>query len=140
MQLPTIAGLARELATGATTSRKLTERALARAQDPKGEGGRVYVRLFAEAALAEAEASDRLRAHGIVPSALAGIPISIKDLFDVRGLATTAGSKALRDAPPAAVDAPIVARLRAAGAVILGRTNMTEFAFGSLGLNPHYGT
>src|SRR5206468_7225184 len=66
--------------------------------------------------------------------------ISIKYLFDVAGEATRAGSKLLADAQPAATDAPIVRRLRAAGAVIVAKTNMTEFAFSILGLNPHYGT
>ncbi|MGO4813332.1 amidase, partial [Cupriavidus sp. 2MCAB6] len=76
---------------------------------------------------------------GLVASPLAGLPISIKDLFDVQGQVTRAGSKALAGAP-ASADAPVVARLRAAGAVLIGRTNMSEFAFSGLGLNPHYGT
>jgi aspartyl-tRNA(Asn)/glutamyl-tRNA(Gln) amidotransferase subunit A len=138
--MQTILKMAAQLAAGETTSLALTESALARAQAKDGEGARVFVRLFAEAAQAEAQASDRLRANGIVPSPLAGLPISIKDLFDVAGLPTTAGSKLLQTAPPAVADAPIVARLRAAGAVIIGRTNMTEFAYSGLGLNPHYGT
>ena len=66
--------------------------------------------------------------------------MSIKDLFDVAGEISLAASKALDDAPPAARDAPVVARLRAAGAVLVGRTNMTEFAFSGVGINPHYGT
>ena len=83
---------------------------------------------------------DRLRARGAAPSPFAGIPVSIKDLFDVAGDVTTAGSVVLRDAAPAARDAPCVARLRAAGFIPIGRTNMTEFAFSGLGINPHYGT
>src|SRR6516165_5888404 len=79
-------------------------------------------------------------AAGYVASPLAGLPVSIKDLFDVAGKVTIAGSKALDDAPPAAADAPVVARLKAAGAIIIGRTNMTEFAFSGVGINPHYGT
>lgn len=71
---------------------------------------------------------------------LGGIPLSIKDLFDVKGEQTRAGSKVLNNAAPAAEDAPAVARLRAAGAWFTGRTNMTEFAFSGLGLNPHYGS
>ena len=71
---------------------------------------------------------------------LAGIPVSIKDLFDVAGQTTAAGSTVLANAPPAAEDCPAVARLRAAGAVIAGRTNMVEFAFSGVGINPHYGT
>ena len=72
--------------------------------------------------------------------ALDGIPVSVKDLFDVAGQATRAGSKVLKDAATAAADCPAVARLRAAGAVLMGRTNMVEFAFSGVGINPHYGT
>lgn len=136
----TIMEVASRLTAGAVTSAALTEEALRRALEPTGEGASTFTILFPDAARAAAEASDRLRAHGIVPSPLAGIPISIKDLFDVCGYVTTAGSAALRDDAPAAGDAPIVRRLRAAGAVIIGRTNMPEFASSSLGLNRHYGT
>ncbi len=81
-----------------------------------------------------------LRRRGATPSVFAGIPISIKDLFDVAGDVTTAGSVALRQAPPAPRDANVIARLRTAGFVPIGRTNMTEFAFSGLGINPHYDT
>ena len=132
--------LAADLAAGRTTSRELVEAALARIADPEGEGRRVFVKVYAEAARAAAEAQDKLRAAGYAASPLAGIPVAIKDLFDVAGEVTLAGSKALDDAPPAAADAPIVARLKVAGAVIVGRTNMTEFAYSGVGINPHYGT
>jgi aspartyl-tRNA(Asn)/glutamyl-tRNA(Gln) amidotransferase subunit A len=134
---PTIASLAADLAAGRTTSAALTEAALDRIADPAGEGSRVFTHVDRGAALAQAEASDRLRAHGIVPSPLAGLPISVKDLFDLAGQITTAGSIVLKDAEPASADAPAMARLRAAGAVLIGRTNMTEFAFSGLGVNPH---
>ncbi len=137
---PTLPALASDLAAGRTTSRALVEAALARIADPAGEGSRVFVKVYDQAARAAADAQDRLRAAGYVASPLAGIPISIKDLFDVAGEVTLAGSRALDDAPAAAADAPIVARLKAAGAVIVGRTNMTEFAFSGVGINPHYGT
>jgi aspartyl-tRNA(Asn)/glutamyl-tRNA(Gln) amidotransferase subunit A len=136
----TVAGLSRDLAEGRTTSRKLVEEALARIADPAGEGARAFLKVYAEAARAEAEHSDRLRREGVVRSPVEGLPISLKDLFDVAGDVTRAGSKLLAGAPPARQDAPAVARLRAAGAVIVGRTNMVEFAFGTTGLNPHYGT
>jgi aspartyl-tRNA(Asn)/glutamyl-tRNA(Gln) amidotransferase subunit A len=136
----TVAGLGRQLATGQLTSRSLVEQALSRIADPAGEGGRAFIKTYAETALAEADLSDRLRRAGIVRSPVEGLPISVKDLYDVAGDVTRAGSKVLDDAPPAAADAPAVARLRAAGAVIVGRTNMVEFAFGGVGLNPHYGT
>jgi aspartyl-tRNA(Asn)/glutamyl-tRNA(Gln) amidotransferase subunit A len=137
---PTLARLAADLAAGRTTSLALVEEALARIADPAGEGKRAFVKVYADAACAAAEAQDRLRAAGYVASTLAGLPVSIKDLFDVAGERTLAGSRALDDAPPAKADAPIVARLKAAGAVIIGRTNMTEFAFSGVGINPHYGT
>ena len=136
----TIRELAADLAAGHITSVALTQQMLARAEAHRAEGGRAYVSLDGEQALKEARASDALRAAGVVASPLAGIPISIKDLFDVRGQVSSAASLALADAPPAASDAGAVARLRAAGAVLLGRTNMSEFAFSGLGLNPHHGT
>ena len=136
----TVAGLAGQLAAGKVTSRSLVEQALSRIADPIGEGARAFLKSYPETALAEADHSDRLRRAGIVRSPAEGIPISVKDLYDVAGDVTRAGSRVLDDAPPAAVDAPAVARLRAAGAVIVGRTNMVEFAFGGVGLNPHYGT
>jgi len=135
-----IAALAQELAAGKTTSRKLVEAALARIADAGGEGGRVFTKVHAQGALLAADASDRLRKEGVVPSPLAGLPVSIKDLFDIAGDVTTAGSKILRDAAPATEDAVAVARLRAGGAVIIGRSNMTEFAYSGVGINPHYGT
>ncbi|MDA1117350.1 MAG: amidase [Proteobacteria bacterium] len=136
----TVAQLARDLADGKTTSRALVEQALARIADPAGEGARAFLKVYADQARAEAEHSDRLRRAGVVRSPVEGLPVSIKDLYDVGGDVTRAGSKLLAHAPPASADAPAVARLRAAGAVIVGRTNMVEFAFGTTGLNPHYGT
>ncbi|WP_275250809.1 amidase family protein, partial [Vandammella animalimorsus] len=138
--IPTLAALADELAAGRTTALQLAEAALARAEDPAGEGVRVFTSIDRERALALARASDGLRAAGIVRSPLEGVPVSVKDLFDVAGQATTAGSAVLRQAPVATHNAPVIERLLAAGAVIVGRTNMTEFAFSGLGLNPHYGT
>ncbi len=137
---PTVLSLAADLAAGRTTSRDLIERALARIADPAGEGSRTFIKIYAESARAAADAQDRLRRAGYVASPLAGLPVSIKDLFDVAGEPTLAGSKALDDRAPAERDAPVVARLRAAGAVLIGRTNMTEFAFSGVGINPHYGT
>lgn len=140
MQPSTVAGLAAALAAGRTSSRELVESALARIMDAQGEGARAFLKIYAETARAEADHADRLRRAGIVRSPVDGLPVSVKDLFDVGGDVTRAGSKLLADAPAAKADAPAVARLRAAGAVIVGRTNMVEFAFGTTGLNPHYGT
>jgi aspartyl-tRNA(Asn)/glutamyl-tRNA(Gln) amidotransferase subunit A len=126
------------LAEGRTTSLALTEEALGRAADPAGEGVRVFTRLYPDAARAAAQASDTLRKAGLVRSPIDGLTISIKDLFDVAGEVTMAGSVARAGEPAAVEDAVVVKRLRAAGAVIVGRTNMTEFAYSGLGLNPHY--
>ena len=96
-----IADLAADLSSGRTRSRALIEEALARIDAPGGEGKATFVKVHRVQALAAAEASDRLRAQAIVPSPLAGLPVSIKDLFDIAGDVTTAGSLALADAPPA---------------------------------------
>jgi aspartyl-tRNA(Asn)/glutamyl-tRNA(Gln) amidotransferase subunit A len=137
---PTLPGLARALASGETTSRRLVEDCLARISDPSGEGARAFIRVDAEAARTAADAMDKLRTAGAAPTPYAGIPIAIKDLADIKGQVTSAGSRALSDAAPAAEDAPSVARLRRAGFILIGRANMTEFAYSGLGINPHYGT
>lgn len=136
----TLSALQNRLRDGQATASGLAEEALALAMAADGEGKRVFATLHAERARAMAQASDTMRRAGIVRSPLEGLPVSIKDLFDVAGETTRAGSTALAEAPPAAEDAEIVRRLVAAGAVLVGRTNMTEFAFSGLGINPHYGT
>ncbi|PBB83110.1 amidase [Mesorhizobium sp. WSM3879] len=101
---------------------------------------KVYVKLYAQAALAAADAADARQRAGVCLGPLDGVVVSIKDLFDVAGEPTRAGSEMFAGAQPAAQDAAIVRRLRQAGAVILGKTNMTEFAFTAIGDNLHYGT
>ena len=136
----TLSSLAAQLGAGQVSSRQLVEQCLERATAPQGEGARVFTRITAEQARSTAQAMDQLRAAGAAPSPFAGIPIAVKDLFDIAGEVTTAGSKVLAGNAPAAADAPAVARLRAAGFVVIGRTNMTEFAYSGLGMNAHYGT
>lgn len=138
--LPTLQALSEALQQNATTSATLTETALQRALSQSGEGSRVFTEIYAAGARAAAQASDLLRISGQTRSPIDGLPISVKDLFDVAGSTTRAGSVVLNDAPPAQVSALVVQRLVAAGAVIIGRTNMTEFAYSGLGINPHYGT
>src|SRR4051794_36364412 len=137
---PTLAALADDLDSGRTSARKLVDACLAKIADSSGEGARAFIHVDAEAAIEAAEAMDRLRQVNAAPSPYAGIPVSIKDLFDIRGQVTRAGSRALEDSAPAEADAPAVARLRRAGFVVMGRTNMTEFAYSGMGINPHYGT
>jgi aspartyl-tRNA(Asn)/glutamyl-tRNA(Gln) amidotransferase subunit A len=138
--MKTIADAATALAAGTTTARALVEDCLARIADPAGEGRLAFIKVHAEAARAQADAIDTLRAAGRSPGPLAGIPVSVKDLFDIAGEPTPAGSKVLANAPPAASNAPLIQRMLGAGFIILGRTNMTEFAYSGLGINPHYGT
>ena len=124
----------------ASAVERLTQ-ALARIDDPQSEGARACLTLYRDEARAAADAADARARAGISLGPLDGAIISIKDLFDVAGEVTRAGSKVLaEEGKPAAQDAPIVRRLRAAGAVIVAKTNMSEFAFSGLGLNPHYGT
>ncbi|MCW0234915.1 MAG: amidase [Ferrovibrio sp.] len=124
----------------ARSSRDRLEVCLARIEDPDGEGQRAFTRVYAERARAAAEASDARTRLGQSLGPLDGRIVSVKDLFDIPGEPTTAGSKLRRDATPAIIEALAIARLRAAGAVIIGKTNMTEFAFSGVGINPHYGT
>jgi aspartyl-tRNA(Asn)/glutamyl-tRNA(Gln) amidotransferase subunit A len=135
---PTIAHAAIALESGRSSSIALVEEALARAAE--GEGPRIFTALHAKAAREQARAMDALRHAGRAPSRFAGIPITVKDLFDEAGQVTRAGSIARDGAKPATAPAPVVERLNRQGFIVLGRTNMTEFAFSGLGVNPHYGT
>lgn len=123
--------------TAKASSRRIVDGAIERAMDSGGEGLRVFLSLDAQGARSAADAVDRQSARS---SAIAGLPVSIKDLLDVAGQVTTAASPALRNASPAAADSAVVSRLKRAGAVLVGRTNMTEFAFTGVGMNPHFGT
>jgi aspartyl-tRNA(Asn)/glutamyl-tRNA(Gln) amidotransferase subunit A len=132
--------LAQALAEGTTTSRSLIEESLARIGNPDGEGARAFIKVHAGQARAMADAADLLRKVNRAPGPYAGIPIALKDLFDIAGEPTPAGSAILADAPEAKANAPVVARMLGAGFIPVGRVNMTEFAFSGLGINPHYGT
>lgn len=136
----TLSELSRRLVSGRASARSLVDQSLARIMDPQGEGARAFISVSSESARAQADEVDRRRAAGQAVPAFAGIPLAIKDLFDVAGEVTKAGSRVLANQPPAARDAPVIARLRAAGFIFIGRSNMTEFAYSGLGLNPHYGT
>ena len=117
------------------------EQSLARIADPKGEGTRACLTVYADTARAAADAADARAKAGQSLGPLDGAIVSIKDLFDVKGEVTRAGSRVVaEEGRSAAADAPVVTRLRAAGAVIAAKTNMSEFAFSGVGANPHYGT
>jgi aspartyl-tRNA(Asn)/glutamyl-tRNA(Gln) amidotransferase subunit A len=132
--------IAKDLASGKTTSRALVEESLARIADPGGEGARTFIKVHVTEARAMADLSDTMRRAGRSVGPYDGIPVALKDLFDIAGEPTPAGSSVLADAPPAVANAPVVQRMLSAGFIPVGRVNMTEFAFSGLGINPHYGT
>jgi Asp-tRNA(Asn)/Glu-tRNA(Gln) amidotransferase A subunit family amidase len=113
--------------------RELADACIAQAEQTTS----IFTRLYPDAARAAASHADAMRAAGVEMSPLAGLPVSVKDLFDIADETTLAGSIVLKGAEPATADAPAVKRLRNAGAAIVGKTNMTEFAFSGVGLNPH---
>jgi aspartyl-tRNA(Asn)/glutamyl-tRNA(Gln) amidotransferase subunit A len=133
----TIAQLREAYRLGHTTPSAVAQGCLARAGEPQARG--VFITLTPERAMREARAADARWRAGRPLSALDGIPVSWKDLFDVAGTVTTAGSQRA-GSPPAARDAAAVQRLSARGAVCIGKTNLSELAFSGLGLNPWHGT
>ena len=132
MTLPDLHSTRQAILSGQTSAAEQAERSLAMARNPAC--AHVFAQLTPDSLL------DTARQPGTVQRPLAGLSVSIKDLFDVQGQVTAAGSVVLADAPPAAQDCPAVARLRAAGAGLIGRTHMVEFAFSGVGNNPHHGT
>ena len=134
----TIEQLNARLAGGETTREALVSQALENAAKVPAKS--VFTRLYPEAALAVARQADAAQAAGLAQPALAGLPVSIKDLYGVAGETTMSGSIVCKGETVQANDAPVIARLRAAGSAIIGKTNMTEFAFSGIGINPHYGT
>lgn len=134
-----VAEATKALQRGECSALDLVETGLASASDSGGEGKRTFIKLYARQAREDAKFVDRRLASGPIRP-LEGVPVAVKDLFDVEGDTTTAGSASLRHRAAADRDAVAIARLRAVGAVLVGRTNMTEFAYSGLGLNPHFGT
>ena len=134
-----IARIHADFLSGTDNVTALVERQIAKVNDASGEGSRAFLSLNADVVRhAAAQSQQRFDARNVRP--LEGITVSIKDLFDVAGEVTGAGSTVLRSRPAATLDAPVVARLRAAGAIPFGRTNMVEFAYSGVGINPHFGT
>jgi amidase/aspartyl-tRNA(Asn)/glutamyl-tRNA(Gln) amidotransferase subunit A len=136
--IPDLTAARAEVAAGRLRAQDLLDASLAAAGSSANR--HTYVRRFDDMARAAARAVDDTTAAGAPLPALAGLAVSVKDLFDVQGHTTTAGSTVLASRAPALADAPAVARLRAAGAALTGHTNMTEFAFSGVGINPHHGT
>ena len=136
--LPSLTALRARLHAGQTSHEALVDTVLSRLDEPAAAA--VFTQRFDAVARAAARQADTLQRAGVALSPLAGLPVTVKDLYDVAGQPTWAGAALRRDAPAATADAPAVARLRAAGAALIGKTNMTEFAFSGVGINPHFGT
>ncbi|WP_026621786.1 aspartyl-tRNA(Asn)/glutamyl-tRNA(Gln) amidotransferase subunit A [Ensifer sp. WSM1721] len=134
----TLASLAVLVQSGQLDPVALAEDTLTRIESHSDQA--IFVGLTRERATREAEAASARIKAGRSLGLLDGLPVAWKDLFDLAGGVTTAGSIVLKDSPPAAADAAVVAALSGAGMVSVGRTNMSEFAFSGLGINPHYGT
>ena len=132
------AAIGRLIAAGTVDPVEATEYFLDRIERARSNPAFIFV--TAERARREAAASRKRQREGRPAGPLDGVPVAWKDLVDLAGAPTTAGSALFRDSPPKTEDAPIVANLAAAGAVALGKTNLTELAFSALGLNPHFGT
>ena len=129
---------ATDIRAGRLSARAALDAAQASANGPANQHS--FIRRFDATARAAALAVDGLQAAGAPLPALAGLALSVKDLFDVAGHPTTAASRSLHDAAACTEDSTAVARLRAAGAALIGHTNLTEFAFSGVGINPHHGT
>ncbi len=136
----TLSGLAGKLESGATTSRHLVEQFLEKLAAKPAQAQKCFVLVDQAGARAAADLQDQLRKAGKHAGPYAGIPFSVKDLFDIEGQVTRAGSRVLSQDRPAQQDAVAISALKRAGLVVVGRTNMTEFAYSGLGLNPHYET
>ncbi|MEK7319341.1 MAG: amidase [Pseudomonadota bacterium] len=136
--LPDIASLNAAVRAGTTSRADLLAEAATKATSAAGHA--VYLHTTFDAAIEVARAADAADRAGKPLHPLAGLPVSVKDLYDIAGEVTRAASAARQDAAPATADATVVARLRTAGAALVGRTNMTEFAFSGVGINPHFGT
>jgi aspartyl-tRNA(Asn)/glutamyl-tRNA(Gln) amidotransferase subunit A len=132
--------IALALSSNETNSQALVEAALENIEQGDHQGAKVFTQVYREQAVEQAQVIDQLRGSGHPLPGFAGIPVSVKDLFDVAGEVTTGGSVVLKDREAARQDAFVVKQLRQAGFIVIGKTNMTEFAYSGLGINPHYGT
>ncbi len=134
----TAAEIARAVAGGETTARAVVEGALARIGKHNERLG-AFTEVVAQRALLKSAALDEAIAGGVKPGPLAGVPFAVKNLYDIAGVTTLAGSKINRDNVPATRDARLIAKLEAAGAILVGALNMDEYAYGLTGENEHYG-
>lgn len=140
LDLMSIAEVQRRIGLHETSVEEYVSKCIENIHNPSGEGATTFLKVSEVEALAVARTQDALLKKGAQLGPLAGITVSVKDLFDIAGEVTASGSRILRGNDPAEQDSDVVARIRGAGGIVIGRTNMTEFAYSGLGLNPHFGT
>lgn len=138
MNFADASSLARAVRQGETTARSIVEQTLTQIEQ-NNRRFNCFTTVTAASALQAADQVDRAIARGQDPGPLAGVPFAVKNLFDLEGVVTLAGSKINRDQSPATQDATLVARLKQAGAISLGALNMDEYAYGFVTINSHYG-
>jgi aspartyl-tRNA(Asn)/glutamyl-tRNA(Gln) amidotransferase subunit A len=140
LNLASITEVRRRISSNEISTKEYVVQCIENIKNISGEGAKAFLYVAQDEAIATAHSQDILLEKGLQIGPLSGVTVSIKDLFDIAGQVTASGSNALRNNSPATEDSEVVSRIRRAGGIVVGRTNMTEFAYSGLGLNPHFGT
>jgi aspartyl-tRNA(Asn)/glutamyl-tRNA(Gln) amidotransferase subunit A len=140
LKLASITEVRRRIGSNEISTEEHVIQCIENIKNVSGEGAKTFLYIAQDEAIATAQFHDILLEKGLQIGPLSGVTVSIKDLFDIAGQVTASGSNILRDNSPATKDSEVVSRIRRAGGIVVGRTNMTEFAYSGLGLNPHFGT
>ena len=140
LKLASITEVRRRISSNEISTEDYVYQCIENIKNLSGEGKKTFLSVSQDEAIAVAQSQDRLLKKGIQIGPLSGVTVSIKDLFDIAGQVTASGSIILRNNDPAKEDSEVVSLIRRAGGIVVGRTNMTEFAYSGLGLNPHFGT
>jgi aspartyl-tRNA(Asn)/glutamyl-tRNA(Gln) amidotransferase subunit A len=138
--LVSITEVRRRIRSNEISTKEYVHQCIENIKNASGEGAKSFLYVAEDEAITTAQSQDALLKKGLQNGPLSGVTVSIKDLFDISGQVTASGSNVLRDNASATVDSEVVSHIRRAGGIVVGRTNMTEFAYSGLGLNPHFGT
>lgn len=140
LKLASITEVRRRISSNEISTEKYVVQCIEKIKNVSGEGAKAFLYVAQDESIATAQSQDILLEKGLQTGPLSGVTVSIKDLFDIAGQVTASGSNVLRNNSPATEDSEVVSRIRRAGGIVVGRTNMTEFAYSGLGPNPHFGT
>ena len=140
LKLVSITEARRRISSNEISTKEYVLQCIQNIKNVSGEGAKAFLYVAEDEAITTAQSQDALLKKGLHNGPLSGVTVSIKDLFDIAGQVTASGSNALRNNTSATEDSEAVSRIRRAGGIVVGRTNMTEFAYSGLGLNPHFGT